>query len=40
LIVPLAVAVQPGAVVAITIERAGGAAAPTQTPKLIARSSA
>lgn len=40
LIVPLAVAVQPGAAVAITIERTGGAAAPTQTPKLVARSSA
>jgi hypothetical protein len=36
LVVPLAVAVQPGAVVAITIERAGGVPAPTQTPKIVA----
>jgi hypothetical protein len=36
-IVPLSVAVKPGAVVAITIERAGGAPAPTQTPKLVAQ---
>lgn len=36
LVVPLALAVQPGAVVAITIERAGGVPAPTQTPKLVA----
>lgn len=39
LLVPLSVAVRPGAVVAITIERAGGALAPTQTPTLIAQSS-
>jgi hypothetical protein len=36
LVVPLALAVQPGAVVAITIERAGGVPAPTQTPKIVA----
>jgi hypothetical protein len=36
-IVPLSVAVKPGAVVAITIERAGGVNAPTQTPKLVAQ---
>jgi hypothetical protein len=36
-IVPLSVAVKPGAVVAITIERAGGVKAPTQTPKLVAQ---
>ena len=36
-IVPLSVAVKPGSVVAITIERAGGVEAPTQTPKLIAQ---
>lgn len=35
LVVPLALAVRPGAVVAITIERAGGVAAPTQTPKIV-----
>lgn len=35
-IVPLSVAVKPGAVVAITIERAGGVKAPTRTPKLVA----
>jgi hypothetical protein len=34
-IVPLSVAVEPGAVVAITIERAGGAKAPSNTPKLV-----
>jgi len=39
MIVPLAVAVRPGAVVAITIERSGGAPAPTQTPKLVAQPS-
>ena len=39
MIVPLSVAVRPGAVVAITIERAGGAPAPTQTPKLVAQPS-
>ena len=38
-IVPLAVTVRPGAVVAITIERASGAPAPTQTPKLVAQPS-
>jgi Anti-sigma-K factor rskA len=36
-IVPLSVAVKPGSVVAITIERAGGVQAPTQTPKLVAQ---
>ena len=36
-IVPLSVAVKPGSVVAITIERAGGVPAPTQTPKLVAQ---
>jgi hypothetical protein len=36
LVVPLALAVQPGAVVAITIERAGGVPAPTQTPTIVA----
>jgi Anti-sigma-K factor rskA len=36
-IVPLSVAVKPGSVVAITIERAGGAKAPTQTPQLVAK---
>jgi hypothetical protein len=36
-IVPLSVAVKPGSVVAITIERAGGVKAPTQTPKLVAQ---
>jgi hypothetical protein len=35
LVVPLAVAVQPGAVVAITIERAGGVRAPTQQPRIV-----
>ncbi len=35
--VPLSVAVKPGAVVAITIEQAGGVPAPTQTPKLVAQ---
>lgn len=35
-VVPLTTAVPPGAAVAITLERAGGAPAPTQTPKLIA----
>ena len=39
MIVPLSVAVQPGAVVAITIERAGGVPSPTQTPKLVAQPS-
>lgn len=39
MIVPLSVAVRPGAVVAITIERPGGAPAPTQTPKLVAQPS-
>ncbi len=34
--VPLSVSVKPGAVVAITIEQAGGVPAPTQTPKLVA----
>jgi hypothetical protein len=36
-IVPLSVSVRPGSLVAITIERAGGAPAPTQTPKLVAQ---
>jgi len=36
LIVPLAVAVQPGAVVAITIEQAGGVPAPTSQPTIVA----
>jgi len=36
-IVPLSVSVKVGSVVAITIERAGGVAAPTQTPKLVAQ---
>ena len=35
--VPLSVSVKPGAVVAITIEQAGGAPAPTQTPTLVAQ---
>ncbi len=35
--VPLSVAIKPGAVVAITIEPAGGSSAPTQTPKLVAQ---
>lgn len=35
-VVPLTTPVPPGAAVAITLERAGGAAAPTQTPKLVA----
>ena len=39
MIVPLSVAVRPGAVVAITIEHSGGASAPTQTPKLVAQPS-
>lgn len=39
MIVPLSVAVRPGAVVAITIERSGGAPAPTRTPKLVAQPS-
>jgi hypothetical protein len=38
-IVPLSVAVQPGAVLAITIERAGGVLGPTQTPRLLAQPS-
>ena len=37
MIVPLSVAVRPGALVAITIEHSGGASAPTQTPKLVAQ---
>ena len=36
-IVPLSVAVRPGSLVAITIERAGGVPTPTQTPKLVAQ---
>jgi hypothetical protein len=40
MIVPLSVAVRPGAVVAITIENAGGVLAPTQTPKLVAQAGA
>lgn len=36
-IVPLSVAVKPGSVVAITIERAGGVKAPTQSPRLVAQ---
>ncbi|MDQ3672451.1 MAG: anti-sigma factor, partial [Actinomycetota bacterium] len=36
-IVPLAVSVTAGSVVAITIERAGGVSAPTQAPKLVAQ---
>lgn len=39
MIVPLSVAVRPGAVVAITIERADGAPAPTHKPKLLAQPS-
>jgi hypothetical protein len=39
-IVPLSVSVRPGAVVAITIERAGGATAPSERPKLVAIPSA
>lgn len=35
--VPLSVAIKPGAVVAITIEQAGGVPAPTQAPKLVAQ---
>lgn len=35
-VVPLTTQVPPGAAVAITLERAGGAPAPTQTPKLVA----
>ncbi len=35
--VPLSVAIRPGAVVAITIEQAGGVPAPTQAPKLVAQ---
>ena len=35
--VPLSVAIRPGAVVAITIEQAGGAPAPTQAPTLVAQ---
>lgn len=35
--VPLSVSIKPGAVVAITIEQAGGAPAPTQAPKLVAQ---
>jgi hypothetical protein len=35
LVVPLALAVRPGAVVAITIERAGGVPAPTSTPRIV-----
>jgi hypothetical protein len=38
--VPLSVVVVPGSVVAITIERAGGAVAPTQTPQLVAQPAA
>ena len=38
-IVPLAVSVRPGSVVAITIERAGGVPAPTQSPKLVGQRS-
>jgi len=38
-IVPLSAAVQPGAVLAITIERAGGSPGPTQTPRLLAQPS-
>lgn len=39
MLVPMSVAVRPGAVVAITIERAGGAPAPTHKPKLLAQPS-
>lgn len=35
--VPLSVSIKPGAVVAITIEQAGGVPAPTQAPKLVAQ---
>jgi hypothetical protein len=35
-VVPLTTRVPPGAVVAITVEKAGGVPAPTQTPKLVA----
>jgi hypothetical protein len=35
-VIPLTTPVPPGAVVAITVEKAGGAPAPTQTPKLVA----
>ena len=37
LVVPLSVGLRPGYVVAITVERAGGASAPTHTPKLFAQ---
>lgn len=40
MLVPLSVAVRPGAVVAVTIERAGGAPAPTRRPKFLAQSDA
>jgi Anti-sigma-K factor rskA len=36
-VVPLTAPVQSGAVVAMTLERAGGVGAPTRTPKLVAR---
>jgi Anti-sigma-K factor rskA, C-terminal len=36
-VVPLTTAVPPGAAVAITLEKAGGVQAPTQTPKLVAK---
>jgi len=37
LLVPLSVAIRPGVAVAITIERAGGAQAPSKAPKLVAQ---
>jgi len=39
LLVPLSVAIRSGVAVAITIERAGGAPAPSKTPKLVAQPS-
>jgi hypothetical protein len=40
LVVPLTTPVPPGAVVAITVEKAGGVPAPTQTPKILAKRAA
>jgi len=37
MLVPLSIPVRPGGAIAITIERAGGAPAPTHDPKLLAR---
>jgi anti-sigma-K factor RskA len=39
-IVPVSVPVQQGAVVTITLERAGGVKLPTRTPKLVAQPAA